>query len=425
MSISKLSFVKKPKVVVIGAGFGGLNIALSLKNKEVDVVLIDRTNYHLFQPLLYQVATAALSPGDIAEPIRGIFQKHKNVQTMMAEVTKIDRNEKRIYFRLGQQSIEYDYLVIATGARHSYFGKDEWEKYAPGLKTIQDAIKIRERVLVSFERAERFIDSEDIEKYLTFVVVGAGPTGVEMAGAIAEIAQKTMLKDFKRIDTSKTKIILVEGGKRVLPSFDPELSEASQKALETLGVTIQLEKMVTDINEEGVQIGDEFIKTPNIIWAAGNVASPILKTLDTELDRMGRAIVKQDCSITNDESVFVIGDACHFALEDGSTLPGIAPVAIQQGQYLADIFSRKLTKEQRPPFRYKDKGSMATIGRAKAVAQMGKFKTKGFFAWVMWLFVHILFLINFRKKYNVMAEWFWYYITSRHGVRLITNPDRL
>lgn len=413
--------MKRKKVVIIGGGFGGLTAAKSLKNADVDIKLIDKTNHHLFQPLLYQVATAALSPGDISAPIRGILRNQKNVEVIMGEVSQINRDDKTINLKLNNDEISYDYLIVATGARHSYFGNNHWEKHAPGLKTLSDALNLRERILLSFERAERYHDDEPVEKYLTFVVVGAGPTGVEMAGAIAEISKKTMLTDFRKIDPSETKIILVEGSERVLTSYAPELSEKAKESLESMGVTVLTNKKVINITDSGVQIEGEFIETPNIIWAAGNNASGLLNELEIELDRTGRVMVESDCSLKDDENVFVIGDAANFAQEDKPPLPAVAPVAVQQGKYVAKIISEGIKKNQRTPFVYLDKGNMATIGRNKAIMEVGKIKLSGFVAWLMWSFVHILFLIGFRNKYKVMAEWVWYYLSLKNGIRLITN----
>ncbi len=412
----------KKKVVIIGGGFGGLNSALALKNANVEITLIDKTNHHLFQPLLYQVATAALSPGDIAAPIRAILKRQKNVRVIMDEIVEIDRKNKKV---IGKEcEAEFDYLIIATGARHSYFGKSEWEKFALGLKTIRDALSIREKMLISFERAERLNDPKEIEKCLTFVIVGGGPTGVEVAGAIAEISKKTMLQNFRNFDPSHTKIILLEAGERILSTYDPELSYAAQVALEELGVNVWVNKMVTGINEKGVMVGDKFIETPNVIWAAGNNASAMLKTLNAELDGSGRVIVKTDCSVKEEPNIFVIGDAANFS-ENNKPLPGVAPVAIQQGKYVADIITKRTPRERRKPFKYFDKGNLATIGRAKAIMEVGKFKLSGFLAWLMWGVVHIMFLISFRNKYKVMSEWLYYYLSYKHGIRLITSKTDL
>jgi len=406
------------RVVIIGGGFGGLSAAKALKKSNIEIILIDKTNHHLFQPLLYQVATAALSPGDIAAPIRGIVSKQKNIRVIMGEVHRIDVDSKKVF--LNGDSVEFDYLVISVGSQHSYFGMERWEIYAPGLKTISDALKIRERILLSYEKAERLNDVKEIEKYLTFVIVGGGPTGVELAGAIAEIANKTMMKDFRKIDPSKTKIILVEADNRILTSYHPGLSSKAKKSLEKLGVTVLTGKKVTDISNKGVELGNEFIETTNVIWAAGNAVPSLIKLLNTETDRAGRAVVNSDCSIKNNPEIFVIGDAALF-IEEGKPLPAVAPVAIQQGIYVGKIIKEEIPYNERKPFRYFDKGNLATIGRAKAVMQIGKIKILGFTAWLAWVFIHIMYLIGFRNRYKVLAEWIWYYISYRHGIRLITN----
>ncbi|MFC2133097.1 NAD(P)/FAD-dependent oxidoreductase [Bacteroidota bacterium] len=416
--------MKKPKVIIIGGGFGGLNAAKALRHADVNILLVDKTNYHLFQPLLYQVATAALSPGDIATPIRAVLRKQKNVTVIMGEVISIDKKNQKIKLVIGEE-INFDYLIIATGSRHSYFGNDNWGKAAPGLKTVSDALKIRERVLLSFERAERFYNKIDVDQYLKFVIVGGGPTGVEIAGAIAEISKKTMLRDFRRIDPAKTEIILVEAGNKILPAFDSGLSETAERELKALGVTVKVNNRVTEISEEGVQLNDEFVKTRNVIWAAGNEASYILKSLNTELDGNGRVIVNDDCSIKDHENIFVIGDAAHNLDKNKDPLPGIAPVAIQQGKYVAKIIADNKKKGDRISFRYFDKGTMATIGRAKAIGQIGRLKFSGFPAWLVWSFVHIMYLIDFRNRYMVMTEWMWYYFSNKKQIRLITNKTDL
>lgn len=412
--------MKKDKVVIIGGGFGGLNAAKTLKNANVEITLIDKTNHHLFQPLLYQVAMAALSPGDIATPIRSILRKQKNAKVILDEVVEINKINKKVICK--NEIVEFDFLIIAVGARHSYFGKNEWEKFAPGLKTISDALLIRERMLLSFEKAEIAKTKEEVDKFLTFVIVGGGPTGVELAGSIAEISKKTMLKDFRNIDPSKTKIILVEAGEKILGTYHESLSLAAKNSLESLGVTVKLNTMVTTINELGVKMGEEFVTTPNIIWAAGNSVPSIFDKMDIEKDKAGRVIVENDCSIKNYNNIFVIGDAANFKGKNDKILPGIAPVAIQQGKYVAKIIKNK--NEKRKPFIYFDKGSMATIGRAKAILQVGNFKMSGFFAWLSWVFVHIMYLIGFRNRYMVMSEWVWHYLNMKNSIRLITNKDK-
>ena len=407
------------KVIIIGGGFGGLTAARNLNSKNLEITLIDKTNYHLFQPLLYQVATAALSPGDIAVPIRAILTRRKNIEVIMAEVTSINKDEK--FVQINNERISFDYLIVAPGSSHSYFGKNEWEKFAPGLKTLSDALSIREKILISFEKAEMISDPKERDKYLTFVIVGGGPTGVEMAGAIAEIARQTMIKDFRHINPKETKIFLVEAAPRVLTAYSEKLSESAKEALAKLGVKVLTGKMVTNITENSVQLGDEVIETRDIIWAAGNEASPLLKSLNTDLDKAGRVLVEKDLSIKNNPDIFVIGDSANIKNKNGELLPGIAPVAMQQAKYVAEIINKKLSKDGRKPFAYFDKGMMATIGKAKAIAKIRKLEFTGFIAWFIWSFVHIFFLITFRNRVRVMAEWIWYYVTSRRGVRLITR----
>ena len=411
--------MSKPNVVIIGGGFGGLSVAKNLKRADVNVTLIDKTNYHLFQPLLYQVASAALSPGDIATPLRHILRKQKNATVLMGKVTGIDASAKTVTVDEETQ-IPYDYLIVATGNRHSYFGNDHWEAHAPGLKTVQDAIRIRERMLRSFEKAERSGKPENVAKYLTFVVVGAGPTGVEVAGAIAEIAQKNIQSEFRRIDTSKTKVMLVEAGPRVLAAYPEPLSDAAKRDLEKLGVEVMIGKMVTNVSDSGVEIDGTLVPSENVIWAAGNATTSINKAILGEKDRAGRAIVGSDCAIPDHPNLFVIGDAAHF-VEDGKPLPGVAQVALQQGKFVADIIKKRTPQSQRKAFHYNDLGSMATIGRAKAVAWIGSFKFGGLIAWLLWSLVHVRSLISFRNQYKVMAEWIWYYISHKNGIRLITQ----
>jgi len=411
----------KKSVVIIGGGFGGLTAAKKFHNTEFDVLLIDKTNHHLFQPLLYQVATAALSPGDISVPIRWILRKSKNITVILGEAVKVDSTNNKLLLKDGEE-IDYDYLIIAAGARHSYFGNNDWENFAPGLKTLEDAINIREKMLLAFEKAERKFDKEDVSKYMTFVIVGGGPTGVEMAGAIAEISKKTLMRDFRKINTTKTRIILVEGTDRILNTYDNKLSLRAKEDLEKLGVEVNLNSMVSKIEKNKIYFGNNVIETCNIIWAAGNTASPLLVSLDTKLDRAGRVIVNKYCSIDESPNIFVIGDAANFQ-EDEHPLPGIAPVAVQQGKYVADLIKKENNSLNKKPFKYVDKGTMATIGKAKAIAQIKKLKLTGFIAWFFWGFVHILFLINFRNKYKVMAEWIWYYFSNKNGVRLITKSN--
>jgi NADH dehydrogenase len=422
--------MSRNKIIIIGGGFGGLTAAKALSKADVEIILIDKTNHHLFQPLLYQVATAALSPGDIAIPIREALRKQKNVKILMGEVTSINRNNKIVL--LDNEQIPFEYLIVATGSRHSYFHHNEWEKFAPGLKTIPDALLLRERTLLSFEKAEKILFNnknnidlrKEIEKYLTFVIIGGGPTGVELAGAIAEISRQTMLKDFSLIDPSKTRIFLIEASPYLLQIYNPMLSEKAKESLEKLGVQVLLNKMVTEVSENGIRYENVSIETQNIIWAAGNTALPLLKSLDTELDKFGRVLVDKDLSIKENPDIFVIGDAANVSGKKGIPLPGVAPVAIQEAKYVASIIRKGFEKSERSDFKYFNKGNMATIGRAKAIAEIGPFKLWGYIAWLSWSFIHILYLINFRNRYRVMIEWIWLYFTRRNGIRLITNKSK-
>lgn len=406
------------KVVIIGGGFGGLTTAKTLKTAKMDLLLIDKTNHHLFQPLLYQVATAALSPGEIGIPIREILRHQRNASVIMGDVVRVDKTKKMLTLLNGDQ-IGYDYLVIAIGAKHSYFGKNEWEPVAPGLKTLSDALEIRQRILISFEMAERMDRISDAEKYLNFVVIGGGPTGVEMAGAIAEIAQHTMFKNFRRIKPEKSKIYLIEALPHILPVYPQKLSLRAERDLKEMGIRVVTGEKVTNITDEGVQVGELFIPCKNVIWAAGNQAEPLLKTLETPLDRQGRALVEPDLSIPGHPEIFVIGDAACAMGKDNKPLPGIAPTAIQQGKYVAKIIKKETPKQDRAPFKYFDKGSMATIGTKKAVVMYKKLQFGGFLAWLAWCFIHIVYLIGFRNRFGVMVEWFYCFLTGQRGVRLI------
>lgn len=406
------------KTVIIGGGFGGLTAAKALKRTKMDVLVIDKTNHHLFQPLLYQVATAALSPGEIATPIREVLRDQENTSVIMADVTSIDKEKKTLHLRNGDV-VSFDFLIVATGARHSYFGNDQWEPFAPGLKTISDALLIRQHVLLSFEKAERLDSISEAEKYLNFIVIGGGPTGVEMAGAIAEIAHKTMFKNFRRIKPERSKIYLIEALPHILPSYPERLSRRATRDLEKMGVRVMNEKKVTNITEEGVEIGGAFIPCRNVVWAAGNQASPLLKTLDVPLDRAGRVIVNPDTSIPDHSDIFVIGDAANFQQKNGKPLPGVAQVAIQQARFVSKIIRKKTPPKKRKRFKYFDKGNMATIGKCHAVVEMGKVHLTGFIAWLAWCFIHILYLIGFRNRFGVMVEWFYCFFTGQRGVRLI------
>lgn len=407
-----------PKVVIIGGGFGGINVAKVLRRAKVELYMIDKKNHHLFQPLLYQVASAALSPADVATPLREILRHQKNASVMMGEVKEVHKDKKELVLTNGE-TFSYDYLVIATGASHSYFGNEQWEPLAPGLKTIVDALRIREKILISFEKAERSDSIEEAEKYLNFVIIGGGPTGVEMAGSIAEIAHKTMFKNFRRIRPEKSKIYLIEGAPRVLPPFPESLSIRAKKDLEEMGVRVITGKIVTNITDEGIQMGEEFIAARNIIWAAGNQASPLLKTLDVPLDRQGRAIVDKDLTIPDHPEIFVIGDAACAMGKNGKPLPGIAPAAIQMARYVGKVIKRNRPKDKRLPFKYFDKGSIATIGKASAVGYIGKIRLKGWFAWFAWGFIHVAYLVCYRSRFTVMLEWCFYYMTGLRGARII------
>jgi len=407
------------KVIIIGGGFGGLTSAKELAKKDFNITVIDKTNHHLFQPLLYQVATAALSPADIAIPIRSAFSKNKNVEVLLGEVKSIDKEKKKIFFNGSE--IEFDYLIIATGSRHSYFGKDEWEKYAPGLKTLNDALKIRETILLSLEAAEKEKDPVKRQKYLNFVIIGGGPTGVELAGAISEIVNQNLIPDFRNIDASMTKVYMIEALPNILSSYPESLSRRALEDLQKLEVEVILNEKVTGINENGVKVGDRFIETKNILWAAGNQASSLIKNAGIQTDRAGRAVVSNDLSIEGYSNIFVIGDATAFKDEKGEQLPAIAPVAIQQGKFVAKIIAEGLIGKSHKKFIYKDRGTMATIGKAKAVAVIKGFKLSGLVAWLAWSLVHVLFLISFRNKLRVMSEWIWHYITNRPGIRLIVK----
>ena len=413
------SSLKPPQVIIIGAGFGGLEAAKKLACKDVSLTVIDRTNYHLFQPLLYQVATAALSPADIAAPVRAILSKCKNVEVDLAEVESVDVKGRKV--RTKDRVFDYDYLILATGARHSYFGHDEWEKLAPGLKSLEDAVELRRRILLAFEFAEKTTDEAARKAAMTFVVIGGGPTGVEMAGAIAEISRYTLAKDFRHIDPSKARVILIEGAPRLLAAYPADLSESARKQLVELGVDVRTDARATDITESGVQLNGEFIPCHVKIWAAGNNASFVGKTLIAPVDRVGRVIVNDDLTIPGHSEVQVIGDLANFSHQTGEPLPGVSPVAMQQGRHAARNILRMIRGEEPKPFRYFDKGSMATIGRNKAVADLKFFHLSGFPAWLTWLFVHIIFLVGFRNRLLVLLQWAWAYLSFDKGARLITR----
>ncbi len=415
---------REPNVVVVGAGFAGIRVVQGLANVPVNMAIIDRHNYHLFQPLLYQVATAALSPADIAFPIRRIFRGQKNIECVLGEVSSIDLSGKHICLDEKLQ-IDYDYLVVATGATHSYFGHDAWTQRAPGLKTIDDATEIRKRILLSFEEAENELDEASRRAKLTFVVVGGGPTGVELAGALRQIAVQEIQKDYRSVDTSLARVLLVEANDRVLKTFDPKLSARALKDLQKMGVEVRINSRVTAIDETGVMIGDERIDANIVLWAAGVQASPLGKTLGVPLDRAGRVLVKADLSVPDHPEVFIAGDLASIMQDNGDPVPGVAPAAMQMGDHVAKIIRQeimnKISVADRIPFAYHDKGSMATIGKAKAIAQIKGWRFTGLFAWLMWSVVHLMFLVTFRSKLVVMINWVFTYVFHSNGARLITG----
>lgn len=412
---------KEPHIVIVGGGFAGLYAAKALRKAPVRVTLLDRRNHHLFQPLLYQVATAALSAGEIAVPIRAIVSRYRNVQVFLAEVTGVDLPNKKVVLADGELS--YDYLILATGAQTAYFGNDDWAALAPGLKSVEDALEIRRRILCAYEAAERLPnDSREFGEYLTFVIVGGGPTGVEMAGAIAEIATQTLKNDFRSINPADTRVILIQSGPRVLAEYHEELSESARRQLENLGVEVRTGPRVTDIENNEVVVGDEVIKARTIIWTAGITASPVAKSLNVPLDKGGRVLVEPDLSVPGSPSAYVVGDLANFSHQTGQPLPGLAPVAVKEGEHAARNIMRTITGRARRKFHYRDKGSMATIGRGSAVAQFGRFRLSGFPAWLGWLFIHIYFLIGFYNRIVIIFRWGWSYFTSNRGARLITGP---
>jgi NADH:ubiquinone reductase (H+-translocating) len=411
--------LKNPRVIIIGAGFGGLEAAKKLAGEAVRVTVVDRTNYHLFQPLLYQVATAALSPADIAAPVRAILSKCKNMEVTLAEVQSIDVNAKKVKMVDGE--LDYDYLIVATGARHSYFGHPEWEKLAPGLKSLEDAVEIRRRILMAFEYAESSSDEAARKAAMTFAVVGGGPTGVEMAGAIAEIARYTLAKDFRHIDPSQARVILVESEPRVLAAFPEDLQISAMRQLVDLGVEVRTGIHATNLSEQGLQVGDEFIPCRVKIWAAGNNASFVGNSLGAPIDRVGRVMVNQDLTIPDHPEVQVIGDLANFSHQTGQPLPGVSPVAMQQGRHAARNILAMIDGRKPQRFWYFDKGSMATIGRNKAVADLKLFHLSGIPAWLAWLFVHVIFLVGFRNRLAVLFQWAWAYFSFNKGARLITR----
>lgn len=407
------------EVVIIGGGFAGLNAAKSLAHLPIHITLIDRNNYHLFQPLLYQVATAGLSSVDIAHPIRRILKKHQNIEVLMAEVERIIPTKKQLV--LAGETLDFDYLILAPGSHYNYFKHPEWSKDAPSLKTIPDALLIRRKVLTAFERAEMSEDPQVQKAFLTFVVVGGGPTGVELAGSIAELAHHTLAKDFRRINPASARILLVEAGPRILGPFPEDLADKARVRLIKMGVEVKEKCMVEDVSAQGVRVEGQFVPAQTVLWCAGVLASPLLGSLGLELDRGGRVPVKPDLSIEGSPDIFVLGDAAHFE-QDGKPLPGLAPVAIQQGRHMAKILASRLKGEgDAPPFKYFDKGTMATVGKSFAVAQVRKWKTAGFRGWLIWVFVHILYLVGFQNRAMVLFQWAWQYFNFDRGARVITQ----
>jgi NADH:ubiquinone reductase (H+-translocating) len=412
--------VNRPRVVVIGAGFAGINAAKALARAPVDVTIVDRKNHHTFQPLLYQVALAVLSPAEIASPVRTVLRHDANIQVLLGEVSGFDL-EKRLV-RLDSMDLPFDYLIVAAGATHAYFGHPEWEAMAPGLKTLEDAIEIRRRVLLAFETAEREVIGGRSSPPLNFVIIGAGPTGVELAGAIADIAGRHLRKEFRAIDPRQSRIILLEGGPRVLPVYPEDLSASAERQLREMGVEVRTNALVTDLEADAVWVGKERIPAAVILWGAGVSASPLGKMLGVPTDRAGRVIVGRDLTVPGHAEVFVTGDLASARRKNGQPVPGVAPAAIQMGKFAARQIRRSVEGKPREEFEYLDKGSLATIGRSRAVADLGKLHFSGYFAWLAWLFVHLLFLIGFRNRLFVMIEWAWAYFTYNHGARLITEP---
>lgn len=410
-----------PRVVIVGGGFGGLYAARALDSPDVQVTVVDRRNHHVFQPLLYQVAMAALSPGDIASPIRWILRRQRNVEVLLAEATGVDVTGRRLL--LSDGALTYDFLILATGAAHAYFGHDDWRQTAPGLKTLEDALEIRRRVLLAFERAERETDAARRQALLTFIVVGGGPTGVEMAGALAEIAKQSLARDFRHFDPGSARIVLLEGGPSVLSAFPEPLRAAALDDLQRLGVEVRTGSAVTSIAPGRVMTGAEALDAETVLWAAGVSASPLGATLGVPLDRAGRVRVQPDLTIPGAPNVFVIGDLAALDGADGRPLPGVAQVAIQMGRHAARNILRSIENQPLRPFQYRDLGNMATIGRASAVADFGRFRLTGWFAWLAWLFVHIMNLIGFRNRLVVLVQWAWAYFSYQRAIRLITGGD--
>lgn len=419
------------RVVIIGGGFGGLYAAKELGDANIKLTLVDRRNFHLFQPLLYQVATGGLSPGDIASPLRAVLNKQKNTKVYKSEAIDIDTESKKVILRY--RSIPYDTLVVASGSNHHYYGNDNWAVYAPGLKTIEDALEFRKRIFFAFEYAEKVIDPSEQKTWMTFVVIGGGPTGVELAGALGELANTTLKNDFRNIDTTDAKIILLEATGRVLPEYPDKLSSDAKHSLEKIGVTVQTDSFVTNIDESSVTLkrGDlsQNINAKTVLWAAGVRASRLGRVLNkrtgVEIDNLGRVIVENDLTIKNHPEIFVIGDLANFSHQTGTPLAGVSPVAMQQGRYAATVIKNRINSQESKPFIYKDKGSLAVIGRNSAVANIGRFKLTGFIAWLIWLFIHIRYLVEYDNKILVFTQLAWNYFTRKRGARLVTGTDHL
>jgi NADH dehydrogenase len=410
---------RPPTVVIIGAGFAGLYAARAFRNRPVRVILLDRTNHHVFQPLLYQVATASLSPGDIASPIRWILSRQRNVQVLMATVTSIDLDRRRAMTDGG--AIAYDFLIVASGASSSYFGHPEWRSDAPCLKTLEDALEIRRRLLLAFESAEREEDPAVRQRLLTFVIVGGGPTGVELAGALSEIARHSLVRDFRSIRPESARIVLVEAGPAILPTFDQKLRSAARRSLRRLGVEVREGSAVTAISPEAVTIGEDVVRAGTVVWAAGVAASPLVATMNVPVDRAGRVVVQPDLSVPGFAETFVVGDAAAFRQDNGDWLPGLAPVAMQEGRHAAENIVRIVRGERTRPFAYVDRGTMAVIGRGSAIADLGRVELTGFVGWLAWLFLHLMMLVGFRNRLAVFTEWAWAYVTGQRRIRLITG----
>jgi NADH dehydrogenase len=423
--------MERHRVVILGGGFGGLSAAHTLKNAPVELTLLDRCNYHLFQPLLYQVATGSLSPANIASPLRQILRRQKNTKVLLAEAVDINTTNRRVILSDGE--VPYDTLIVATGSTHQYFGHDGWEKFAPGLKTVEDATAMRRRILLAFEAAERETDPANLKAWMTFVIVGGGPTGAELAGALGEIAHDTLTHDFRDIDPSRTQIILVEGTDRALPTYPPKLSEAARKMLVRLGVTVRTGAMVTDVKADSVTIREggrtESIPTRTVLWAAGVLASPLgiilSRTAGAPVDKVGRVLVNPDLSVPGHPEIFVIGDLANFSHQTGKPLPGVAQPAIQQGHYVGKAIQARLRHKTLSPFHYFDKGNMATIGRGAAVADLNWLQISGLPAWLIWIFIHLLYIVQFQNRLLVLLQWAWLYITFDRSARLITGENPL